>query len=46
MQETAILQLMALPIRFVGWILSSIFSAFVTSWTLASYVSLAEEGRR
>jgi hypothetical protein len=46
MHETAVLQLMALPIRFVGTLLSSIFSAFVTSWTLASYASLAEEGRR
>ena len=45
MHETMVLQLASLPLRMAGTILSSIFSAFVTSWGLASFSSLAVEGR-
>lgn len=42
-EETAVLSLVTLPMRLVGTLLSSIFSAFVTSWGLAAYASLAAE---
>ena len=38
--------LMTLPIRFVGSILSSAFSALIASWYLASYGALAVEARK
>jgi hypothetical protein len=35
--------LVALPVRLLGWILSSAFSAAIGSWFLASYSALANE---
>lgn len=41
--KTAIFNIVTLPLRLIGTILSSIFSAAVASWYLASYAALAVE---
>lgn len=45
MHERAVFQFFAIPLRLVGTILNWIFSAFVTSWYLATYAALAVERR-
>lgn len=42
--DSAIFMLVTLPLRILGSVLSSVFSALVTAWYLASYSSLAVEG--
>jgi hypothetical protein len=44
-RNSSTIWLATLPLRIVGTILSSTFSAAVTSWFLAAYVSLAAERR-
>lgn len=41
--NSAVFNIVTLPLRLIGTILSSIFSAVVASWYLASYASLAVE---
>jgi hypothetical protein len=43
-RDSGALLLMTLPLRIVGSVLSSVFSAIVTSWYLASYSAIAVEG--
>lgn len=42
-RDQPLLGLFALPVRALGWILSTIFSAAVGSWFLSSYAALANE---
>ena len=41
--ENAIYNIFTLPLRFAGSMLSTVFSAFVSSWYLAAYTALAVE---
>lgn len=43
--ESAMFNLVTLPIRIFGWLLSSIFSAAIANWYIASYGSIALERR-
>jgi hypothetical protein len=42
-RDQPLLGLFALPVRALGWILSTIFSAAIGGWFLSSYASLANE---
>lgn len=43
--DSVMFNLVTFPIRMLGWILSSIFSAAVANWYIASYASVALERR-
>ena len=45
LHRTMVMNFFTVPLRLIGSILNWIFSAFVTSWYLAAYASLAVEGR-
>jgi hypothetical protein len=44
LHRTMVMNFFTVPLRLVGALLNWIFSAFVTSWYLASYAALAVEG--